>query len=51
MKRDSLENKITHYFNLKEDINIKQPFIHIDNQTVIKKDTLKRVPVDTLINP
>ncbi len=51
MKRDSLENKITHYFNLKEDINIKQPFIYIDNQTVIKKDTLEKVPVDTLINP
>ncbi|NOZ33934.1 MAG: hypothetical protein GXO80_01370 [Chlorobi bacterium] len=51
LKRDSLENKITHYFNLKEDINIKRPVIYVDNQAVIKKDTIKKIPVDTLINP
>jgi len=51
MKRDSLENRISHYFNLKEDINIKHTVVHVDNQKVIKKDTVIKLPVDTLETP
>ena len=48
MKKDSLENYIKTFFNLKEDFTIKSPVIHIDYQKVIKKDTTETVEKDTL---
>ncbi len=51
MRTDSLENYIKRFFNLKEDINIKRAVIHIDNQKVIKKDTLNVSGRDTLSAP
>lgn len=48
MKTDSLENYIKRFFNLKEDINIKQTIIHSVNQKIIKKDTVIKREPDTL---
>lgn len=48
MKTDSLENYIKRFFNLKEDINIKQTIIHSVNQKIIKKDTVIKSEPDTL---
>jgi len=51
MKTDSLENYIKRFFNLKEDINIKRTVVHLDNQKVIKKDTLMIITQDTVSVP
>jgi len=48
MKTDSLENYIKRFFNLKEDINIKQTIVHSVNQKIIKKDTVIKREPDTL---
>jgi len=51
MKNDSLVRKIKKYFNISQNINIKQAHIKTDNQSVIKKDSINKTTSDTLVAP
>ncbi len=51
MKKENLIKKIKTFFNINEDINIKQTPLHTDSQVIIKNDTTNTVISDSINTP